>query len=166
MDSIDINNPLSSSYSENILMEKLGIRDAAYKESDSMNHAIQVALLQQELETNKRKVQELEKNKHTEYKTRREHFTGGCDCGGSEGMQSKERKIRDDTVDMFGLNNKKVLLILVVILAAFCIIQYFSYKNEMKEMMMMICTMIRDNKTTANTGPINTVPINTEPTTA
>lgn len=146
MDIIDFNNPMSSSYSDNILMEKIGIRDSSYKESDSMNHAIQVALLQQELEANKRKLNELEKVRDRQ--SNREHFTGGsCSCEATEGMKGKKTKCNhvSDTDEPLSLDNKKILLILVVILAAFCIIQYFSYKNEMKEMMMLLCTMLKSD---------------------
>jgi hypothetical protein len=127
-------------------MEKIGIRDSSYKESDSMNHAIQVALLQQELEANKRKLNELEKVRNRQ--SNREHFTGGsCGCESTEGMKGKKTKCNHvpDTDESLGFDNKKILLILVVILAAFCVIQYFSYKNEMKEMMMLLCTMLKSD---------------------
>lgn len=145
MDVIDFNNPMSASYNDNIIMEKIGIRDSTYRESDSMNNAIQLALLQQELETNKRKMAELEKNKQP----RREHFTGGeCGCA-SEGMCSKKTKC-GCTDSSINFDNKKILLILVVVMVAFCVMQYFSYKNEMKEMLMLVCTMIKQN-----TQPVN-----------
>lgn len=164
MDIIDINNPLSSSYTDNILMEKIGIRDSSYKESDNMNHIIQMALLQQELEANKRKLNELEKSR--EKQNHREHFTSGCDCSSTEGMHDKKTKCRhkhdsEEPVDSLGLNNKKILMILVIVLAAFCIIQYFSYKSEMKEMMMMLCSLLKqDGKavTSNNTVAMTNIP--------
>lgn len=162
---IDFNNPSSSSFGDSIIAEKLGLRDSSYNQVNDMNSAIQVALLQQELERNKRQMQELEKLRHTT----REHFDGGCGCG-VEGLRNKKSSCKQCQSSSHSSNNslsnnslsnsnlngrdssdsesviygvdKRILLILVIVLAAFCIVQYFSYKSEMKEMMMILCAML------------------------
>ena len=141
MDILDINNPLSSSFTDNIIAEKLNLRDSTYKENDGMNTAIQMALLQQELETNKRKLKEYEKNSLDSGKSNtREHFAGGCGCSKNKPTCKCES---ENYAGSSILDNKKILILLIIILAAFCIVQYFSYKNEMKEMMMILCSLIK-----------------------
>ena len=159
---IDFNNPSSSSFGDSIIAEKIGLRDSSYNQVNDMNSAIQVALLQQELERNKRQMQELEKSRQTT----REHFDGGCGCG-VEGLRNKKssckqcpsssnsnvRDSSDSESVIYGVD-KRILLILVIVLAAFCIVQYFSYKSELKEMMTLLCVMLNKSNPSDKAGAL------------
>jgi hypothetical protein len=54
------------------------------------------------------------------------------------------------------LGGRKILLLLIFILAAFCIIQYFSYKSEMKELVDNVYKMLQASGGVANMSIANT----------
>ena len=66
----------------------------------------------------------------------------------------------EDGETIMGISMKKFMVILVVIMAAFCVIQYFSYKNEMHELMSAMCLMLKNNEavnqTAAQATPMGT----------
>jgi hypothetical protein len=134
------------SYDQQILAEKLGVTDHSFRPTDELNNNIQIAVLRNELETSKKVINAL-KNSNIQ----REHFTGGCGCNGTEGMHGstcrhkKRAEFSDDSLEsQFGLSHKKLLMILVIVLAAFCVVQYFSYKSDVKEMMQMMMVMMQN----------------------
>jgi hypothetical protein len=115
------------------------------------NDKIRTALLENELSETKKKLAQ---------KETRDGFTGGgCGCGSIEGMHkgthntcksdSSERPLSDDLNDLLGVfNNRKFLIILVFVLAAFCIVQYFNHKNETREMIDLMCAMLKQQGNT------------------
>ncbi len=133
------------SYDEQVVAEKLGIYDYSPKPENDVNMNLRMALLQEELNTSKKRIASLQR---AGQKSKRETFvggvSGGCGCGGStEGLCGKSTT-PDKEDDIFGFGNKKLLLFLVIILAAFCVMQYISYRNETKEMLDMMCALLQN----------------------
>jgi len=110
-----------------------------------VNDRIKNALLEQQLAESKKKIETLTAE------SKREHFvSGGCGCGGTDGMKPKRRSHfsdddDDDSDKILGLGMKKFLIILVVIMAAYCVIQYYTHQNEMREMMAAMCAMLKNH---------------------
>jgi hypothetical protein len=140
----DYANPVG--FDQRLIMGKLGYETPSMIESPNVNERLKAALVEQELAESRRKIAGLEAEAA---KPTREHFvSGGCGCSSSEGMRSgcrnKSRSHDDDDGDtIMGLTIKKFLVILVVIMAAFCVIQYFSHQNEMREMIAAMCAMMK-----------------------
>lgn len=128
MDIFDIDNPASSAFNENILMEKIGVRDATFKENEDINKKLHFALLKQELTDKQNKINEL-----NEIHTKKQEVHNKCHC----------KKIKELlSGDIF---SDKFLLLLVIILSVFCLMQYFTHKSEMQELMELVKTMINKN---------------------
>ena len=138
----------SLAYDERVVAEKLGIYDYSPKPSDDVNINLKLALLQEELANSKKQLSQLKRK--TPKQTRETFVSGGCECGSSEGFSSKNKSTQKSGTDESILDNKKLLLFLVIILAAFCIIQYISYKNENKELIDMMCMLMKH--TTSSTS--------------
>ncbi len=121
-------NPLG--YDEQIVAEKLGMYEYTPKPENDVNINLKMALLKEELESSKRQVDQLRRSNKSQ---KRETFVADK----SEGFNLKDKPESDI------LDNKKLLLFLVVILVVFCVVQYFSYRNETKEMMEMMCLLLQ-----------------------
>lgn len=148
MDGEYFHNPLA--YDEQAVAEKLGIYDYSPKPENDVNINLKLALMQEELSNSKKQVAQLQKNK---FNSKRETFvSGGCNCGASEGFKSKS--ISDMEESMF--DNKKILTFLVVILAAFCVIQYISYHNENRELMNIMYMLLKHQEQSAAPAPQKT----------
>lgn len=146
----------SLAYDEQVVAEKLGIYDYSPKPSDDVNINLKLALMQEELANSKRQLSQLKRNAPKQ--TRENFVSGGCGCGSSEGFRNKPAQKPD--IEESILDNKKLLLFLVIILAAFCIIQYISYKNENRELLDMMCMLM---KHTASSAPSQTQNSTTSP---
>lgn len=145
----------SLAYDEQLVAEKLGIYDYSPKPSDDVNINLKLALVQEELANSKKQLSQLKRN-NTPKQTRETFVSGGCGCEGftcNAKTNVQNGKTQPSDVEEFILDNKKLLLFLVIILAAFCIIQYISYKNENKELLDMICMLMKH--TTAASPPGN-----------
>jgi len=80
---------------------------------------------------------ELELQRSKERIPVRETFVGGCGC---DGFSSKNQS--SSSFNIF--DNNKILMILVFVLAVFCIIQYINQQqavNEMKDLLKVLCTL-------------------------
>lgn len=137
----------SLAYDEQVVAEKLGIYDYSPKPSDDVNINLKLALMQEELANSKRQLSQLKRN--TPKQTRENFVSGGCGCESSEGFTCNAKgnvqkgKSQKPDIEESILDNKKLLLFLVIILAAFCIIQYISYKNENRELLDMMCMLMK-----------------------
>lgn len=134
-------------FDELIIGAKFGsdFERSSTKQSTS-DDKIRTALLENELSETKKKLAQ---------KETRDGFTGGCGCGSSEGMNKGYKQERypsnnlDDLDDLMGVfTNRKFLIILVFILAAFCVVQYFNHKSETREMLDLMCAMMKQNNNT------------------
>ncbi len=151
----DYANPIG--FDQRLIMGKLGYDTPSQIERPNVNDRLKVALVEQELAESRKKIAQLESNNKKE--TSREHFTVGGNCGcSSEGMKSNKCSCRsniDPDDNIMGISTKKFLIILVVVMAAFCVIQYFSRQTEMREMMAVLYSVIR-----ASPGTVQVVPAN------
>jgi hypothetical protein len=123
-------NPLA--FDEQIIAEKLGIYDYSPTQENDVNLNLKVALLQEELNNSK---QQLAYFKKRESFTPNKHYCSKC-------------KKHDDTASQEEDDTKKLMMFLIIILFVFCVVQYFSYKSEAKEMieMMYIIMQGHNNK--------------------
>lgn len=147
----------SLAHDEQIVAEKLGLYEYSSKPQDDINSNVQIALMRAELDKSRERGIRLEEQ--LKKLKPREHFTsGGCGCGGTEGMESskctcqrKAKKCNDD--DLSGLDslldNRKVLLMLLFIMFVFCIMQYFSHQSEMKEMRSVLRSVLVQHQANA-----------------
>lgn len=138
MDGDYLHNPLA--YDEQVVAEKLGIYDYSPKPENDVNVNLELALMREELTNSKRQLARLQR-RSTPVDKRETFVSGGCGCGSSEGF-SCNKSIKSDIGEM-SFDNKKLLTFLVIILAAFCIIQYISYRNENRELLDMMCTLMK-----------------------
>ncbi len=145
-------NPLG--HDEQIVAEKLGIYEYSPKPENDVNMNLRMALLKEELESSKRQMSQLRKaNKPQKRETL---VSGGCGCGGSDGFRANA-KLSSDSPDEKGIfDNKKLLIFLVIVLAAFCVMQYFAYRNETKELMEMMCMLMQSKGITQT--PAQSIP--------
>lgn len=143
----DYANPVG--YDQRLIMDKLGYDTPnAIEKSQNVNDRLRLALLEHELAESKRKLQEVDITKRQPIKETFVSGGGGCGCGASEGMKAKSRPSYQELEDgetIMGLSIKKFMIILVVIMAAFCVSQYFSHQNEMRELMSAMCLMLKNN---------------------
>lgn len=183
MDINDIyNNPLS--FDEQIIAEKLGVPEYINpsKDINDINSKLKLALAQSELQKVKAENAKLLKESDV---SKRETFVGNCGCGSEgfsvkyknkkEGCQIHRHYNNDDSDDEYNLieyfenlfKDRKVLLFMIFILLIFCVVQYLSYKSEMKEMMENVSIMMQHIKSMQTgipvTQPIVTQPIVTQP---
>lgn len=134
----------SISYDEQLVAEKLGMFD--YKpESFDINSNIKMALMQEELDRAKK---QLESKKHVLPDDKREHFTGGCGCNATEGFKGAQNtpSINDkySSLDLsMMLSDRKILILLVIILVTVCFVQYFSYQTKLQELTQLIYSVIK-----------------------
>jgi len=136
-------NPLA--YDEQVVAEKLGLQDYAPNDSLDVNVNLKLALLKEELAQSQRQVKRLKANQQP----KRETFTsGGCGC--SEGLCSKSKSEDDSVLSLF--NDKKILTFLVIVLATFCVLQYWSYKETI-DMMCKFSRLANLPNPTPNTTP-------------
>ena len=167
----DYANPVG--YDQRLIMDKLGYDTYSTiekKKPDSVNDRLRLALLEHELAESRRKLSDADnkpqviRDADNKPQVIRETFVsggGGCVCGASEGMRSRSNRYDlEDGETIMGISMKKFMVILVVIMAAFCVIQYFSYKNEMHELMSAMCLMLKNNEavnqTAAQATPMGT----------
>ncbi len=193
MDTDFLFNPLS--HDERIIADKLGITEyATATPGFDLNQNLKLALMQEELERSKRRNELLEKQiLSRDVDSMHEKFTGGsCGCGVESFRASKPRRhvegctvgnevnkksnaVNNTDKNDFGNNDdeylvnllggRKILLLLIFILAAFCIIQYFSYKSEMKELVDNVYKMLQASGTNiANMSSPGITPAATNPT--
>lgn len=142
----DYTNPVG--YDQRLIMDKLGYdTPSTVEKSNNVNDRLRLALLEHELAESRRKLQEVDVSK--KQATRETFVSGGsCGCGSAEGMKSKPRQTYQELEDgetIMGLSMKKFMIILVIIMAAFCVIQYFSHQSEMREIMSAMCLMLKNN---------------------
>lgn len=161
MDNEMFTNPLSMD--ERIIAEKLNISGYESSPAADFNQHIKIELLQSELSKLK---QQRDKLSEMIKSSRREEFTGGCSC--SEGFRPTHRKTQkregckdvdddddDNSNDEFKfLRNRKFLFLIIFILAAFIISQYFTNKNEMRHMIedMVMLMKVQSMQPTATTA--------------
>jgi len=154
-------NPLA--HDEQILAEKLGMYDYAPRKqksaqnSSDINTELKMALLTEELQNNKKKLANALRRKdinsesedseeESDYKrtkhSKREAFSPSprCNCG-------CQKPTEQESI----LENPRVLLFLVAVLFVFCIMQYFTHKSEMAEVMQVLCNMVQKPNGTAAT---------------
>ena len=118
-------------YDEHVISEKLGLMD-----DTSLNANLKIALLQNELDQNKKQLDIIKKKSNKINTNKKEHFT-----------------TKDDNLisnDIFNLSSlitidKKTLIFIVFILFIFCIVQYISHKNEISELMNIIQSIIKSS---------------------
>ena len=133
------NDPLA--FDEQIIAEKLGIYDYSPKLENDVNMNLKLALLQEELNNSKKQVNYLRQSK-------REHFTPNkkqhktCNC----------QKEHDDILEW--TPSKKTLLFLIVILVAFCVLQYFTFKSETKELIELMYMMLKESRAANTAAPV------------
>ena len=142
MDNEMFTNPLSMD--ERIIAEKLNISGYESSPAVDFNQHLKIELLQSELSKLKQQRDKLSEMIKSDKSNRREEFTGGCSC--SEGFRPTGRKTQkherregcedlEDSSDEFKfLHNRKFLFLVIFILAAFIISQYFTNKNELRHM--------------------------------
>jgi hypothetical protein len=75
----------------------------------------------------------------------REHFVGGCDCDGMKSKRHRSSTVVSKVDSYLGMSVKNILILLVVVMAALCIVQYFTYQHEMHEIMSMMYVMMNNN---------------------
>ncbi len=120
------NDPLA--FDEQIIAEKLGIYEYGPKSENDVNMNLKLALLEEELRTSQKQVDNLKKNKRENFVPNK--HTEKCSC-------------KQDW-DVFDWEpSKKVLMFLIVILVVFCVLQYFTFKSEAKEMMELVYMMMK-----------------------
>lgn len=142
-------------YDEQMLSDKFG---SDFERSCSRvvqtDDKIRAALLENELSELRKQLASKEQTQVVNSK--RDGFTGGgCGCS-SEGMRNNRKYYQsdDDDDDIYNLyGNKKLLLILVFILAAVCVMQYFNSKNESREMFEMLCSLLKQQQSSATAKP-------------
>lgn len=105
---------------------------------------IRAVLLENELRAAKKELAQ------KETKDTRDGFTGGgCACGSVEGMRKGRRSDSDDLEDLMSVfTSRKFLIILVFILAAFCLMQYYNHKSETREMLDLMCALLKQQGAT------------------
>lgn len=148
----DYANPIG--FDQRLIMDKLGYdTPSTIERSGNVNERLRLALLEHELDESRRKLQEVDITKRQPAK---ETFVSGgsggsCGCsGGSEGMRSRHhrseyRELEDgDTV--LGMSIKKFMIIIIVIMAAFCVSQYLTHQHEMRELMAAMCMMMKNGQ--------------------
>lgn len=158
MDFDNIYNPLS--YDNKLLQDKLGMSfmesHRPLNNSMSMDERIKKKMMEQEIKNNIRN--EIKNNIRNEIKKRkpiRETFVGSrkCDCECCDhGDKPKCAKCncaeynKNDMYEPLPLFSNNTLIIFIFILAAVCILQYFSQQtaqNRMNDMLNMIHTMFK-----------------------
>jgi hypothetical protein len=136
------NDPVS--FDQSLIMGKLGYEDELPQHVPNMNvnDRIRLALLEQKVK--EKSEQQIEpKQVRSDYHRR----DGFCDCGGTaEGMKSKPKKEAYDDEMVFGIPLKTFLFIVCFILAIVCVAQYFTYKEDMHNLMSIISVLVTNNK--------------------
>jgi hypothetical protein len=105
---------------------------------------LKLALLQDELAVSKRQIEQLKTTK-----PKRENFVSGGCCSMDGFHSKKDVPVPDETI----FDNKKLLIFLVIVLAAFCIVQYITYRNENRELFEMLCYLVKNNGTPPSNQP-------------
>jgi hypothetical protein len=147
----DYNDPIR--FDQSLIMGKLGfdrdlavIHQAPVNNVDDINKRIQLALLEKENLKNKQMPTIVEPIK-------RETFvSGGCTC--TDGMCSKSTKVEDT---ILGINSTKFLMLVIVVLVAICISQYFANQNDLAESINSLYMMLQQSKmqqTSSVTAPV------------
>lgn len=144
-------NPLS--YDEQIVAEKIGAYEYAPQFiSNDMNTSIRMAMLEEELANSKRQIKQLKNDKAPQ----RETFAGKESPLNLSKIFNQEAPVKhvvtgnqesNSLSDIF--TDKRFLILIVFMLIAFCIMQYFTYKNEMKDMFEMVYTLLQKQPTSA-----------------
>ena len=143
----DYSNPIG--YDQRLIMDKLGYdTPGAVEKPNNVNDRLRVALLEHELAESRRKLADVDISKK-QLPVRETLSSGKCESCSSknsdiEGMRSRNLDYGDGETIM-GLNMKQFLIVMIVIIAAFCVIQYFSHQTEMRELMSAMCLMLKDS---------------------
>lgn len=147
-------NPLG--HDEQIIAEKLGMYEYTNKPENDVNTNLQVALLKEELENSKRRVAQLQTAINP---PKREHFVAGGGCGCQAKRAVRPEPVAPEAAEPI-VFDKKLLIFLVIIMAVFCVLQYYSYKNETRELMEMLCMLASQQAKQSGAGqPVQSSPV-------